>query len=1178
MRNFKKLIACVLVLALVLCTVPVGAFAQIGQEKTVSSLPFISVSDIHLYPESLMGKNEDGSNNSVWSQYCRLKSKMFNESEAILETALKTIGERAKENGTKYVLIPGDLTKDSEYAAHARLAEMLKQTEEDYGIEFLVINGNHDINTSDACTFENGVKEPTRAITAAEFPEMYAEFGYDLAIDRYAYPENDENVQGALSYVADLDDDYRLIVIDSCKYSFDEPVKQITDGCVTAELMQWVKKWTDDAKANGKTPFVMIHHGMAAHMETEPSITFAFPLNDYMDVSETFASWGINYAFTGHLHTNDVACVTNDDGETLYDFETASLTSYPNVYRENLLTTKANGETSMTTNAVDFDEVAQMEFDGIKYDNNTYKYKAFALCFGGGLNESGLPDATAFLMGVVKNYVGPILTQITEAGGIVEYLKTLNIDLEKILSDFLAPYIKDGIKIGSYKIFTVENLMWFIEDLCDQISQLYIDNPENFYDLVEGLVQKLMSIEVSQYPCTKFIDTLGFGDASRPGNLGEAVLATMAYWYQGNEDISDDQFLLDTIDKFENGNTLETVFNTLVKILLEDLVEDGILAKLEIRVDKIFSDRYVQKKFGEGLNYLLYYVLRGDFTYMNLVNIVFALEVLPYSSIYDVLDQLLIKKYLTDSQLESIGIFVAYILKDFATDENPIFKGDSAATYTSSKVEVVANQKNYRLPTMVSVTMGDDSKSEANINWFSKSTLEATDIEIYKADSEPSFKGKATENADFTIKKTSETVQRTFPGIDLGVFGILWYDFDMVQHTVSLSNLEPDSTYYYRVGNEKYGWWSETGSIKTADGGKNVTFFHMTDPQSQNTRQYERAWANVLDTAYELYPDAAFTLATGDLVDHGDNNKLWQYMFDCGADVLMNTYLMPVSGNHEGYGTNATDNYFVLPNMPQQNTETGVYYSFDYNNVHIAVLNTEDLKEDGSLSEKQVQWLEKDIAESNAQWNFVALHKAIYSQGSHYADDDVCALRTQLSSLMPKLGIDLVFQGHDHVYMRTASIVDNEIAQTEITYLEKDGNVYKTQVTPEGSTYVISGCSGVKSYIQNDVSVTDEYFPRAEKTISVEAPMFSAIRIEDGVLYFDAYTLLEDGATVVDRFAIQKDKTQGSVVEDYEEAEDKVNTDEATSFLKTLFTYIMKVFKVVYNVYKIYILQVNVSK
>ena len=84
--------------------------------------------------------------------------------------------------------------------------------------------------------------------------------------------------------------------------------------------------------------------------------------------------------------------------------------------------------------------------------------------------------------------------------------------------------------------------MWFIEDLCDQISQLYIDNPENLYDLVEGLVQKLMSIEVSQYPCTKFIDTLGFGDASRPGNLGEAVLATMAYWYQGNEDISNDQF------------------------------------------------------------------------------------------------------------------------------------------------------------------------------------------------------------------------------------------------------------------------------------------------------------------------------------------------------------------------------------------------------------------------------------------------------------------------------------------------------------------------------------------------------------------------------------------------------------------------------------------------------------
>lgn len=1176
MKVSKKILAVILSVVMLVCALPIYSLAEAGLERTVSSMPFVSVSDIHYYPETLMGKNEDGTNNEVWSQYCRLKSKMFNESEAILRTFLETMCQRAVQNGTKYVLVSGDLTKDSEYEAHAKLAEILEEYEAKYeGIEFLVINGNHDINTTDACTFENGVKEPTRAITAAEFPEVYKNLGYDLAFERYAYPENGENVQGALSYAADLDDEYRLIVIDSCKYSFDEPVKQITNGCVTDELMQWVKRLTDEAKEEGKTPFVMIHHGLAAHMETEPSITFAFPLDDYMDVSETFASWGINYAFTGHLHTNDVACVTNDDGETLYDFETASLTGYPNVYRENLLEVKANGKTTMTTNAVDFDDVEKMSFDGITYDNNTYKYKAFALCFGGGLNESGLPDATSFLMGVVKNYVGPILSDITESGGILEYLKTMNIDLEKILSDFLSPYIGSGIKIGSYNIFSIDNLMWFIEDLCDQVSKLYVENPENLYELVEGLVSDLMNIEVSQYPCTEFVDTLGFGDATRNGNLGEAVLSTMAYWYGGNEDISNDKFLLDTIDKFENSDTLEKIFNKLLDLVLYDLLEDGILAKLEIRVDKLLNDDILQKKMGEGINYLLNYVLRGDYTYLNLVDIVYGLGVLPWSNIYDTLDKLLISKYLTDSQLESVGIFVAYILKDFATDENPIEKGDSNVTYSSAPIEVEADTKNYRMPTMVSVTMGDDSSTQATVNWFSKSTLESSDIEIYKADSEPTFKGVSTTKADFTIKTESKKVERQYPGIDLGVFGILWYKFDMYQHTVTLSNLEPNTTYYYRVGNAKYGWWSKTGTITTADGGNKVTFFHMTDPQSQNERQYNRAWKNILETAFGKYDDAAFVLASGDLVDQGDNNKLWQYMFDCASDTLMNTYLMPASGNHEGYGTNATANYFVLPNMPEQDTSTGVYYSFDYNNVHIAVLNSEDLAEDESLSEKQIKWLEADMAKSDAQWKFVCIHKAIYSNGSHYDDDDICAMREQLSALMPKLGIDMVFEGHDHVYMRTGSIVNNQKVDYEKTYLEKDGNIYKTQVEPSGTTYVISGCSGVKTYLQNDASATDKYFPRAEKAMGLETPMFSAIQIEDGILYFDAYTVTDDGATVVDRFAIQKDRAQGNVVEDYEEAEEEVNTNEAITYLETFITYLIKIFKVVFNIFRIYILKVD---
>lgn len=1169
MKNFKRALSLFLVFALVMSFASLTSYALPEHGKTVASLPFATMSDIHYYPESLMG-----SRSSEWLEFCRLESKMYNESEQILRTALDTLAERAKKNGIKYVLLPGDLTKDSEYEAHAGLARILEEYEAKYGFQFLVINGNHDINTNKAMTFENDKKESARAITADEFREVYKNLGYDLAIDTYA--EKGEKIQGALSYVADLDDDYRLIVVDSCLYSFDEPGKDLTSGKVTPELMQWVKKWADKAKEDGRTPLLMIHHNMAPHMECEPSITFAFTLDNYLEVSEQLADWGIHYSFSGHLHTNDIASVTNDNGETLYDVETNSLTGFPNLYREMVISTYADGESELEANVVDFDAEKNMTFDGVTYDNGTYKNKAFDLCFGGGLAENGKANVTKFLVGIVKNFAGSYLTKITEAGGILPFLKTMNIDVEKILSDFLKPYIGNGVKLGSVNIISVDNLMWFLNDLCDQISEIYINNPENLYAFLEPIVQKLVDFEVADIPCTKFVDTLGFGSRDRNGTLGDAVLSAMYYWYTGNEDTSDDAFLTAVIDNFENGTLFHDFFYFVIDVALNDIVEDGLLSKLEIRVDKLLADTVIQKKMGEGINYLLKYVLRGDFSYLNLVKTVFMLGVLPWSSLYDVLDGLVMSKYLTESQLESIGIFVAYILRDFSSDENPKKLGDYGVSYFTTPVTPAATRENYRLPTMVSQVMGEDSQTQSIIGWFSKYSLEDSDIEIYKADSEPAFIGKAGAPDGVTVETKSEKVTRSFPGIDIGIFGLFQYEFKMVRHTAFISGLESGSTYYYRVGNAERGWWSETGKITTADGSKDVTFFHMSDPQSQNVRQYERAWVNVLKNAFEMYPNASFVLNTGDLVDHGDNNHQWQYMFDTASKYLMSTSMMPLSGNHEGKGTNATANYFTLPNMPQQDTTTGVYYSFTYNNVHIAVLNSNDLDEGTKgLSAKQLEWLKADMNASDAQWKFVALHKSPYSQGSHYKDDDVCAIRKQLSTLMPELGIDMVFAGHDHVYLRTASLINNEKTATEISYLEKDGEIYKTQVTPNGTTYVITGCAGVKSYIQNDPSLTDEYFPRGEKVFSLDCPMFASVEIKDGVLYFNAYGVDENGTQNVDRFAIQKDKAQGNVVEDYKEAEETVNDDEAKSFILSFFDKLFKILKVAFRVFLIYVVKID---
>ncbi len=1170
MKIGKKLLAVIMAVILTVCASQ-PAFAA-GKGTKTGSLAFSVVSDIHYYPQSMMGSKTDD-----WYLCCRRDAKEYNEADGILDAALTAIGENAKKEGTKYVLIPGDLTRNSEYNAHAELAKKLEAFEKKYGVQVFVINGNHDINVNDAATFENDVEEPARCITAAEFKEVYKNLGYDLAFDEFKPAADDSH--GMLSYAANLGDDYCLIAVDSCKYDPDSPQKAQTDGCISDEQMDWILEKTEQAKAAGRTPVMMIHHSLAAHMKVEPSITFAFVLDDYVEAAEKIADAGVHYAFTGHLHTNDIASTVSDNGSVIYDCETPSLTGFPNQYRNVTLETYSNGETYASYENVDADSVVPITVDDTTYPMNSFKYTSFGLCFGGGLKEGGTADVTDFLLNMAVQYVGKFGREIQKTGSALEWLKNdMGVDLESIISGFLEPYIGDGIGIGNIELFSADNIMWFIEDLLDQIVTLYMEDPENLADAVRPALEKIVNLQVSDVPCTKFLKDYGFGDASKGGTFGDAVLSAMIYWYLGNETIDDDAFIKDVIDNFENGDAAFNLYDVLVDVLFNDLVDGVILSKLEIRLDKLFGESPIGRRLGKGVNNILCPLLRGDFTYMNLVNTVFGLGVLPYTSLYDVVDKLLIQEYLTDSQIESVGHVLAYILEDFSTDSNPCVFGDSDITYSSADVAVEATRENYRIPTMVSVTMGDDSTTSATINWFSKYSLDTADIEIYEASKAPAaFTGKATKSADFTIKTESKLVERYFPGIDIGIIGIIKYYFDMYQHTVSLTNLKPGTKYVYRVGNEKYGWWSEAGTVETSSGSGNVTFFHMSDPQSQNEKQYTEAWANTVKTAFDLYPEAKFIMNTGDLVDCGMNNHQWQWMFDTASDNLMSTYLMPATGNHEEKDDYSTVSNFVLPNMPEQDTTTGVYYSYTYNDVHIAVLNTNNLGEDDALNNEQIEWLRNDMNSSSAQWKVLAFHKALYSNGSHYDDDDVCAMRDQLCSLIPELDIDLVLQGHDHVYMRTFSLDGNEVVEEKKISLEYDNQVYDTYVDPTGASYVIDGCSGVKTYIVKDTEETDKLFPRAAKVKEADSQIFSAIQIVDGVLYFNAYKVSGDEYECIDKFAIQKNGA-GTQTDKTPDILPDEQTETKNCFMVKVWNVIKKIFTVAWNIFRMYVIEYTCKK
>lgn len=1114
-KLFARAAAVLLSLALligVLPSIPLQTAAAEG------NLTVGVMNDLHYFPQSLMGSDVN-----AFIEASKLNSTTSYLADAILENALYEYGEMAKTQGLKYVFIPGDLTKNGEYEGNRQLAARLEQFEKETGVQVLVINGNHDIRREESAQFQNGQFVPTRTTEPEEFRELYANLGYDLADAFFTPPEGE--TAGMLSYAATLEGGYRVIVLDGACYSSDIHSEGLnvaeTRGAYSDALMEWALNQIADAKAQGLTPIGITHFNLVEHFENEDNLFTAFTIDNWMQVAESFADAGMHFAFTGHIHMTDIASHTSDNGETLTDCSSASLLNYPCYFRVVTMDNTAGAENvTMNFQSYDIDRTRPVTAFGTTYPQ-PFKNTAFALNFGGG-------DMTTFATNYVRYLLEyTLIPEMEAAGGLYWYLNNA-LDLDGALDSLLS----SASGLGALQDVPKVTLKMVIKNVCDQIERQYLDGgagTEHLLEVVRSAVNKLVSIEISDEKCTKFLDTLGIGSTTRNGNFGDAVSSCLAYMYSGDEDRSDDPFMNDVIDRFSRGDNVDVILDTLIDIVLHDLLEDEILQNIRLDLVGILgslSDVEAEAMLGDVIEQILGAIgedsLNGIVpapSLAQIINLFFAAGLVEYNSLEDVL-QSLMDEYLTQSQMDTIANEFMVFLTDFTTDTNPGLRMDNSATITyAGKVSVTPTVEDLRLPSGIAVTFGSDSATTRNISWYTKYSVTGTDIEIVPYSENPRFTGRPTTGSNI-VASTAE-VMREVPGVDLGVISIISYPFEVNRHMVEVSGLKPGEKYCFRVGDASRGWWSDVGTFEMANNSDSFTFFHMSDTQSGTPKQYE-TFAEVADTAFELYPDAKFIMHTGDVVDSGKNFEQWNWLFNAASDTLLNTVMMPATGNHEEDMDNATVENFLLTDYPQQDTTNGVYYSFDYNNAHFMVLNTNDLNSDNTLGTKQLEWLKADAAASDKTWKIVALHKAVYSNGSHYDDDDVTALRKQLSTLMPQLDIDVVLQGHDHVYLRTSAMNNNAVCEIVERTVKHDGTTYTAMVNPDGTVYAIDGCAGVKYYQTKDAALTDQLFPRAESIVDAKAPVFAAIEIDGENLFFNAYTVKNGEAQKIDSFAITK--------------------------------------------------------
>ena len=68
------------------------------------------------------------------------------------------------------------------------------------------------------------------------------------------------------------------------------------------------------------------------------------------------------------------------------------------------------------------------------------------------------------------------------------------------------------------------------------------------------------------------------------------------------------------------------------------------------------------------------------------------------------------------------------------------------------------------------------------------------------------------------------------------------------------------------------------------------------------------------------------------------------------------------------------------------------------------------------LTREQIQWFEREVTESRAEWKIAFLHHPVYTAGRYGLA--ARGIRLALESTFVNGGVDVVFSGHEHIYSR----------------------------------------------------------------------------------------------------------------------------------------------------------------
>ena len=242
-------------------------------------------------------------------------------------------------------------------------------------------------------------------------------------------------------------------------------------------------------------------------------------------------------------------------------------------------------------------------------------------------------------------------------------------------------------------------------------------------------------------------------------------------------------------------------------------------------------------------------------------------------------------------------------------------------------------------------------------------------------------------------------------------------------HHARVDALEPGTLYAWRV--QGAGTWSPWRQLRTAPPeGEPLELLYFGDTQNQNASLVTR----VMHEALRHAPRAQLALFAGDLVSEAVDDDEWGEWFEATAGLAPLMGFAPAPGNHEFFKAFEDTPrerrvlgapwqlHFALPGNGAEGHRASSYW-FDYQQVRIAVLDGTSVL-DLDTGPAQAAWLDTVLRDSPKRWHIVLVHQPFHSPR---ADRDNQALRRHLQPVIERHGVDLVLQGHDHVYGRRSA-------------------------------------------------------------------------------------------------------------------------------------------------------------